>query len=244
MLIKVDNRPIRRFYTARLRRARRAVARLEAQIARYDQVDGPAFYLWYHREFGPVLAHHRGLREQIAALEFVQSDPDAEKSEVVNDWAKAAENVPENDDQAQDSWRDATELADEFALATKEPHRECQRLFRRIAMQLHPDRGGPLVGERKLWWLQAQSAYESGDLVALQLILFAMRTNPANHRHVVRRDFAFDSSNPEPSRGVARFTHTFAARTWLAFHGQERSDPGITSDPFGARAGADRAGTH
>jgi hypothetical protein len=171
MLIKVDNRPIRRFYTARLRRARRAVARLEAQIARYDQVDGPAFYLWYHREFGPVLAHHRGLREQIAALEFVQSDPEAEKSEVVNDWAKAAENVPENDDQAQDSWRDATESADEFTLATKEPHRECQRLFRRIAMQLHPDRGGPLVGERKLWWLQAQSAYESGDLVALQLIL-------------------------------------------------------------------------
>src|ERR1700752_5053062 len=75
MLIEVDNRPIRRSYTARLRRARRAITRLESQIARYHEVDAPAFYLWYHREFGQILSHHRRLREQIAADEFVERNP-------------------------------------------------------------------------------------------------------------------------------------------------------------------------
>src|SRR5260370_40959109 len=78
MLIKADNRPIRRSYTARLRRARRAITRLETQIARYHEADAPAFYLWYHREFGQILSHHRGLREQITAHEFIQRALDIE----------------------------------------------------------------------------------------------------------------------------------------------------------------------
>src|ERR1700746_1917330 len=76
MLIEVDKRPIRASSTARLRRARRAIIRLESQIARYHEIDAPAFYLWYHREFGQILSHHRRLREQIAAHEFVERDPE------------------------------------------------------------------------------------------------------------------------------------------------------------------------
>src|SRR5260221_13026159 len=76
MLIADDNRPIRRSYTARFRRARRAITRLESQIARYHEVDAPAFYLWDHREFGQILSHHRRLREQIAAHEVVERDPE------------------------------------------------------------------------------------------------------------------------------------------------------------------------
>ena len=173
MLIEVDNRPIRRSYTARLRRARRAIARLEAQIARYNEVDTPAFYLWYHREFGQILSHHRGLREQIAAHEFVQRDPEADSTGTTFHSTKtqAADPSPENDPSGSDYPRNHGEADDEFSPETKEPHRECQRLFRRIALQLHPDRGGPLIGERKLWWLQAQAAYEHGDLVGLKLIL-------------------------------------------------------------------------
>jgi hypothetical protein len=173
MLIQVDNRPIRRSYTARLRRARRAITRLETQIARYHEVDASAFYLWYHREFGQILSHHRGLREQITAHEFIQRDLDTEAINPAscNQKTQAAAFSPEDDSSASDYFRNTTEADDDFSLEPKEPHRECQRLFRRIALQLHPDRGGPLVGERKLWWLQAQAAYEHGDFVALKLIL-------------------------------------------------------------------------
>ncbi len=172
MLIEVDNRPIRRSYTARLRRARRAVTRLEAQIGRYDHVDTPAFYLWYHCEFGPILAHHRGLREQITAHEF-QREPSTEEAgeNSSSQQTQAGEDSTEDEQADQDYRRNITESEDDFTFETKQPHRECQRLFRRIALQLHPDRGRPLLGERKLWWLQAQSAYESGDVVALNLIL-------------------------------------------------------------------------
>ena len=173
MLVEVDNRPIRRSYTARLRRARRAVTRLEKQIARYDHVDTPAFYLWYHCEFGHILAHHRGLREQIAAHEFMQRDPNTENT--AENSGRRQTPVAEDSAEARQSTQDysepATELDESFSLEPKEPRRECQRLFRQIALRLHPDRGGPLLGERKLWWLQAQSAYESGDLVTLQLVL-------------------------------------------------------------------------
>jgi hypothetical protein len=169
--MEVDNRPIRRSYTARLRRARRAVTRLETQIARYYEVDSPAFYLWYHREFGQILSHHRGLREQIAAREFSQRNSDTNPTDSGNPQTQSAETSPEDEPRAQDYSRNAAELDDASSAETKEPHRECQRLFRRIALQLHPDRGGPLLGERKLWWLQAQSAYEHGDLVDLKLIL-------------------------------------------------------------------------
>jgi hypothetical protein len=168
MLLEVDNRPIRLGYTARLRRARRAITRLEKQIARYDQVDAHAFYLWYHCEFGPILAHHRGLREKIAALEFTQSSPDSEHQEGINNAAQTAENSPADDQEAHEYRRDLGESNGRSG--TESPGRKCRRLFRQIALQLHPDRGGPLVGERKLWWLQAQSAYESGDVVALKLI--------------------------------------------------------------------------
>ena len=169
MLIEVDNRPIRRSYAARLRRTRRAAARLETQIARYDHVDAPAFYLWYHREFGQILSRHRGLREQIAAHEFVQGDQNTAEVDQCTHQAHPVEDSA--DPSAQDYQRTVSESDEDFPVETKEPHRECQRLFRRIALQLHPDRGGPLLGERKLWWLQAQSAYESDDLVALDLIL-------------------------------------------------------------------------
>jgi hypothetical protein len=173
MLIEVDNRPIRQSYTARLRRARRAITRLETQIGRYHELDAPAFYLWYHREFGQILSHHRGLREQIAAHEFVQRDPDVDTTGTTsgNQRSEAAESSPEYDPSASDYPRNRTEEDDDFSLETKEPHRGCQRLFRRIALQLHPDCGGPLIAERKLWWLQAQTAYEHGDIVALKLIL-------------------------------------------------------------------------
>src|SRR6202047_3151444 len=173
MLIQVDNRPIRRSYTARLRRARRAITRLETQIARYHEVDTPAFYLWYHREFGQILSHHRRLREQITAHEFIQRDLDIETADPAscNQRTQAEASSTENDSSASDYFRNPTEADDDFSLELKEPHRECQRLCRRIALQLHPDRGGPLVGERKLWWLQAQAAYEHGDFVALKLIL-------------------------------------------------------------------------
>src|SRR5258707_2863108 len=176
MLIVVDNRPIRRSYTARLRRARRAITRLEIQIARYHEVDAPAFYLWYHREFGQILSHHRGLREQIAAHEFVEGDPesgttDRTETAFCRPKTEATEASLEYDPSAAEYPPNTAEADDRFSLETREPHRECQRLFRRIALQLHPDRGGPLIGERKLWWLQAQAAYEHGDLVALKLIL-------------------------------------------------------------------------
>jgi hypothetical protein len=176
MLIKVDNRPIRRSYTARLRRARRAITRLESQIARYHEVDAPAFYLWYHREFGQILSHHRRLREQIAAHEFVERNPqDRTIDRTDRDFSRpktpATEAAPEYDPSAAEYPPDIPEADDDFSPETREPHRECQRLFRRIALQLHPDRGGPLVDERKHWWLQAQAAYEHGDLVALKLIL-------------------------------------------------------------------------
>jgi hypothetical protein len=176
MLIKVDNRPIRRLYTARLRRARRAITRLESQIARYHEVDAPAFYLWYHREFGQILSHHRRLREQIAAHEFVERNPqdrtiDRTDTGVSRPKIQATEASPEYDPSAAEYPPEIPEADDDFSPETREPHRECQRLFRRIALQLHPDRGGPLVDERKLWWLQAQAAYEYGDLVALRLIL-------------------------------------------------------------------------
>jgi hypothetical protein len=176
MLIAIDNRPIRQSYTARLRRARRAITRLEAQIARYYQVDAPAFYLWYHHEFGQVLSRHRGLREQIAAHELAQPCPDDDAAEESNTRfdrqnTQATESSCENDSSAAECPQNAAESDDDFPLKTKEPHRECQRLFRRIALQLHPDRSGPLLGERKLWWLQAQTAYEHDDLIALKLIL-------------------------------------------------------------------------
>ena len=173
MLIEVHNRPLRRSYTARLRRARRAIVRLEAQIARYHEVDAPAFYLWYHREFGQILSHHRGLREQIAAQELERRDPDADTAGQAScdQKTQAAESSPEHDSSASDYPRNTTEADDEFSPETKEPHRECQRLFRRIALQLHPDRAGPLTDKRKLWWLQAQAAYEHSDLVSLKLIL-------------------------------------------------------------------------
>jgi hypothetical protein len=173
MLVKIDDRPLRRAYTARLRRARRAIVRLEAQISRYHEVDSPAFYLWYHREFGQILSRHRTLREQIAAHEFVGQDPDASTPGPAcgETDGKATDSLPENDPSDSDYSRNTGESDDEFSPATKEPHRECRRLFRRIAMQLHPDRGGPLTEERKLWWLQAQAAYEHGDLVSLKLIL-------------------------------------------------------------------------
>jgi hypothetical protein len=172
MLIQVDNRPIRRLYTARLRRARRVITRLETQIARYHELDAPAFYLWYHREFGQILSHHRRLREQITAHEFVQRDLDIKTTDPTScKKTQAAASSPEDDSSASDDFRNTTETDDDFSLEPKEPHRQCQRLFRRVALRLHPDRGGPLVGERKLWWLQAQAAYEHGDLVALKLIL-------------------------------------------------------------------------
>ena len=176
MLIVVDNRPIRRSYTARLRRARRAITRLEIQIARYHEVDAPAFYLWYHREFGQILSHHRRLREQIAAHEFVERDPEGGMTDRTDTAfgrpeTQSTEASPEYDPSAAEYPPNRTEADDDFSPETREPHRECQRLFRRIALQLHPDRGGPLVDERKLWWLQAQAAYEHGDLVALKLIL-------------------------------------------------------------------------
>ena len=169
MLIELDNRPIRRSYIARLRQARRAAASLETQIARYDRVDTPAFYLWYHREFGQILSRHRGLREQIAAHEFVQDDPNTAEVDQCTHQAHPVEDS--GDPSAQDYQRTVSERDEDFPVKPKEPHRECQRLFRRIALQLHPDRGGPLLGERKLWWLEAQSAYESGDIVTLELIL-------------------------------------------------------------------------
>jgi hypothetical protein len=172
MLVEVDNRPIRRSYTARLRRARRAITRLETQMARYYQIDSPAFYLWYHREFGPILAHHRGLREQIAACESADSAGNAGNAGNAGgaENAGSAENADsdENDGNDENDENDDGRSRKRQTLSAK---RECQRLFRRIALQLHPDRGGPLVGDRKLWWLQAQSAYETGDLVALRLIL-------------------------------------------------------------------------
>jgi hypothetical protein len=173
MLIEVDNRSIRQLYTARLRRARRAITRLETQIARYHEVDAPAFYLWYHREFGQILSHHRGLREQIAAHEFVERDPATDTAETTycDTKTQTAESPSENSSTASDCPRNTGETDDEFSPGTKEPHRECQRLFRRIALQLHPDRGGPLNDERKLWWLQAQAAYEHDDLVSLKLIV-------------------------------------------------------------------------
>jgi len=176
MLIEVDNRPIRRSYTARLRRGRRAIIRLESQIARYHEIDAPAFYLWYHREFGQTLSHHRRLREQIAAHECVERDPEGgttDRTDPASSRPKtpATEAPPECEPSAVEYPPDTTEADDDFSPETREPHRECQRLFRRIALQLHPDRGGPLVDERKLWWLQAQAAYEHDDLVALKLIL-------------------------------------------------------------------------
>jgi hypothetical protein len=171
MLIQVDNRPIRRSYTARLRRARRAITRLETQIARYHEVDAPAFYLWYHREFGQILSRHRGLREQIAAHEFIQRDLDSETNDATSRYRKTEDPSPENGSSASNYFQKRSEADDNVSLEPKEPHRECQRLFRRIALQLHPDRGGPLIGERKLWWLQAQAAYEHGDFVALKLIV-------------------------------------------------------------------------
>src|SRR4030088_2513596 len=126
MLIQVDNRPIRRSYTARLRRARRAITRLETQIARYHEVDSPAFYLWYHREFGQILSHHRGLREQIMAHEFIQRDPDIEATDPTSgsQEPRTAESSPENDFAASDYFRNTTEADDNFSLEPKEPHRE------------------------------------------------------------------------------------------------------------------------
>jgi hypothetical protein len=175
MLVEVDNRPIRRSYTNRLRRARRAITRLETQMARYYQIDSPAFYLWYHREFGPILAHHRGLREQIAACESAGNADSAGNAGCAdsddsagNAGSADSDDTDENAGSAERSRNRQTPNAGRQTLSAK---RECQRLFRRIALQLHPDRGGPLVGDRKLWWLQAQSAYETGDLVALRLIL-------------------------------------------------------------------------
>src|SRR5258708_11864797 len=176
MLIEIDNRPIRRSYTARLRRARRAITRMQSQIARDHEVDAPAFYLWYHREFGQILSHHRRLREQIAAHEFVERNPedrtiDRTDTGFSRPKTPATEASPEYDPSAAEYPPDTPEADDDFSPETREPHRECQRLFRRIALQLHPDRGGPLVDGRKLWWLHAQAAYEHGDLVALRLIL-------------------------------------------------------------------------
>src|SRR5258707_1595608 len=176
MLIEIDNRPIRLSSTAGVRRARRAITRLETQIARYHEADAPAFYLWHHREFGQILSHHRRLREQIAAHEFVERNPedrtiDRTDTGFSRPKTPATEASPEYDPSAAEYPPDTPEADDDFSPETREPHRECQRLFRRIALQLHPDRGGPLVDERKLWWLQAQAAYEHGDLVALKLIL-------------------------------------------------------------------------
>ena len=104
MLIQVDNRPIRRSYTALLRRARRGITRLETQIARYHEVDSPAFYLWYHREFGQILSNHRRLREQITAHEFIQRDPDIETAGQAscNQKTQARASSPENDSSASD----------------------------------------------------------------------------------------------------------------------------------------------
>jgi hypothetical protein len=47
-------------------------------------------------------------------------------------------------------------------------HEECRAIYRRIALRLHPDRGGTMNEPEARIWYRAQDAYESGDLLTLR----------------------------------------------------------------------------
>ncbi len=49
--------------------------------------------------------------------------------------------------------------------------RQAQKLYRKIALLLHPDLAGVLTKQELELWYQAQRAYEEKDVVALETIL-------------------------------------------------------------------------
>jgi Plasmid pRiA4b ORF-3-like protein len=46
--------------------------------------------------------------------------------------------------------------------------RECQSIYRQIALRLHPDRGGPMTETEAQIWYRAQEAYAAGDVLTLK----------------------------------------------------------------------------
>jgi hypothetical protein len=46
--------------------------------------------------------------------------------------------------------------------------RECQSIYRQIALRLHPDRGGPMTEPEAQIWYRAQEAYAAGDVLTLK----------------------------------------------------------------------------
>ncbi len=62
-----------------------------------------------------------------------------------------------------------------------------KKLYRRIARNLHPDRGGAFSPREQQLWHQAQDAYQSGDSRGLQIVLSHLETegmSPAAHQTV------------------------------------------------------------
>ena len=46
--------------------------------------------------------------------------------------------------------------------------RECQSIYRQIALRLHPDRGGAMTEPEAQIWYRAQEAYAAGDVLTLK----------------------------------------------------------------------------
>jgi hypothetical protein len=46
--------------------------------------------------------------------------------------------------------------------------RECQSIYRQIALRLHPDRGGTMTEPEAQIWYRAQEAYAAGDVLTLK----------------------------------------------------------------------------
>jgi hypothetical protein len=55
--------------------------------------------------------------------------------------------------------------------------RECQSIYRQIALRLHPDRGGAMTEPEAQIWYRAQEAYAEGDVLTLKQ-LWAHIANP------------------------------------------------------------------
>jgi hypothetical protein len=70
-------------------------------------------------------------------------------------------------------------LDEEFAERQKRPpdRRECQSIYRQIALRLHPDRGGAMTEPEAQIWYRAQEAYAAGDTLTLKQ-LWSHLTNP------------------------------------------------------------------
>jgi hypothetical protein len=67
-----------------------------------------------------------------------------------------------------DSVEDELDTMLDKKFAETPDRRECQSIYRQIALRLHPDRGGAMTEPEAQIWYRAQEAYASGDVLTLK----------------------------------------------------------------------------